>query len=762
MGSTSKAGSAVEVNIDDENLRDVWFPAIVVKENGDNTFLVKYQSSKNDDESGTAKVTVDSLHIRPTPPRYADRNYELLERVDTTYNFGWRSGVITKVLTGRRYNVFFKHGNEDKELSHSDIRPNVEWIDGKWVSKSKEILIASDEQEQMQNALPDTHTTEVAGEVESSFSKRDYTKDKTPSTKASKNSMEQRTPAGENKALFSSNKKAKLETSNGYTSHSRPSKMLTEGNTVESLLSLTGDRSNAMSHETSCKEGIPKTGGTGTRFTKKIVIGDPPSAKSESPLTGATTQTASNDRLFCQHHRSNWMTTRQKTGSVNSKTNNVAKRNVRARKSPSKVPQILTAGKEGITLTAEENNGGEAKTKETEIPILGLTAKLTKTSQVENSFQIPKEVSLKKMGDRKDNVNDSIKNENMEKRKHKVGVRDQKRTSGRPCEPVVTSPKAFDGKEQNGAGGLADEKVVKDCTSNEADLSKHKGLELAASQDACRGRTADEYKTKEVHSTTAGISNIADEDQPLSTWIGVIHSSGDEESRISSGMLVDRWNGEKGLVDVPVQSFAIDARGRSLFLDDDPSLPFVKKSHVWRTIESMDVFQIVPQKPHFRPLAEIREEFREGSAIGIMISFASLFENISTLHVDAPSNTLDSILESLNDLEKHGFDVTLLQHRLNKLLSIKEGLGLHLGDRENAQRELVENTKELMKFNEEMEEIEKKITQLQERQSAIKTEEETKNLKISSLKMHVDVLNELIQKASHDFEKLAVAPWKLP
>ena len=127
----------MEVNIDKENLRDVWFPAIVIKENGENTFLVKYQSSKNDDESGTVKVVVDSLHIRPTPPRYADRNYELLERVDATYNFGWRSGVITKVLTGRRYNVFFKHGNEDKELSHSDMRPNVEWIDGKWVSKFK-------------------------------------------------------------------------------------------------------------------------------------------------------------------------------------------------------------------------------------------------------------------------------------------------------------------------------------------------------------------------------------------------------------------------------------------------------------------------------------------------------------------------------------------------------------------------------------------------------------------------------------------------
>lgn len=35
------------------------------------------------------------------------------------------------------------------------------------------------------------------------------------------------------------------------------------------------------------------------------------------------------------------------------------------------------------------------------------------------------------------------------------------------------------GKEQNGAGGITDEKVLKDCTSDEAGLSKHKGVELS-------------------------------------------------------------------------------------------------------------------------------------------------------------------------------------------------------------------------------------------------------------------------------------------
>ncbi|MBA0583949.1 hypothetical protein Gorai_014785 [Gossypium raimondii] len=776
--------------------------------------MVKYQNSKNDDESGTAKVVVDSLHIRPTPPRYADRNYELLERVDTTYNFGWRTGVITKVLTGRRYNVFFKHGNEDKELSHSDIRPNVEWTDGNWISKSKvkeylsgellfqEVIIASDDQELIGDALCGTRYTKMAGELESSLSTKENTEDKIPLKKMKRNATEQPTPTDENSTLHSGKKKVKLETSNGNTSNSRSSKKQTEGNAVVTPISVTGDQLKDMPSETLCKEGNPRTGGKATKFPKKTVIADQPCAKSESPLTEATTTTK-----------------RQKVGSADGKVDNLAKRNVKVRKSPSNSPQVLTAGKEGTTRVAGEINEGDIKTKEVEMPIiLGLAAKFSKTLQAENSCQIPSEEPGKLMGDQKNNLNDSVRNENMEIMENNVGESDPKKKRGRPRKAVVTSPKAFHaGKEQNGAGGITDEKVLKDCTSDEAGLSKHKGVELSGVMGAvsrkidlgrgayerrryicstcagegrvmlrrkfmvtrlivCEltilfvkcitsedftGRINDDQKTREVHLATAGISDMNEDDQPLSTWIGGIHSSGDEESRLSSGRLVNGWNEEKGLVDVPIESHAIDATGRSP-LDSDQSLPFVKKSPIWRTIESLDVFQIVPQKPHFQPLAESREEFREGSAIGIMVTFASLFDKISMLHFDDPRNTFDSISEGLDDLEKHGFDVSLLRCRVNKLLSIKEGHSQHLGEKENAEREIMENTKGITKFDEEMEEIEKKIAQLQEQHSSIKSEKETKSLKVGSLKLHADVLNKLIQNAPHEFKKIATASWKLP
>lgn len=136
-------------------------------------------------------------------------------------------------------------------------------------------------------------------------------------------------------------------------------------------------------------------------------------------------------------------TKRQKVGSADGKVDNLAKRNVKARKSPSNGPQVLTAGKfilqylfaslinclkimctyyifsgkEEATRVAGEINEGEIKTKEVEMPvILGLAAKFSKTLQAENSCQIPSEEPGKLMGDQKNNLNDSVRNDTVSKK----------------------------------------------------------------------------------------------------------------------------------------------------------------------------------------------------------------------------------------------------------------------------------------------------------------------------------------------------------
>ena len=137
--SIFSSGKDVEVNIKQEILRDAWFPAIVIKENGDDTFLVKCQTSRNGDETGLEKITVDFLHIRPPPPPppHVNKKYDVLEKVDAFCDFAWRPGVIVKLQADKNFLVFFKLANENRVINQSEIRPHVEWKDGKWVSGSE-------------------------------------------------------------------------------------------------------------------------------------------------------------------------------------------------------------------------------------------------------------------------------------------------------------------------------------------------------------------------------------------------------------------------------------------------------------------------------------------------------------------------------------------------------------------------------------------------------------------------------------------------
>ncbi|KAI3800887.1 hypothetical protein L1987_28986 [Smallanthus sonchifolius] len=130
-------GKKVEVSFEKESLCDVWFPATVLKNLGNSTFLVEYQQPGADDETILHKVTVDFHHIRPSPPHLRDKNFVLLEKVDAYYDFGWWTGVITKELADNRYKVFFKHTKKEKEFIYSRVRPHMEWKGGKWYNTSQ-------------------------------------------------------------------------------------------------------------------------------------------------------------------------------------------------------------------------------------------------------------------------------------------------------------------------------------------------------------------------------------------------------------------------------------------------------------------------------------------------------------------------------------------------------------------------------------------------------------------------------------------------
>lgn len=128
-------GKAVEVSFERYDHRDVWFPATVVEVFGNDSFLVEYQKSNVRD-----KVTVGSFQIRPCPRHLKNTNFCLLEKVDAFYDFGWWSGVITKMLADSRYVVFFKQFNLEKEVSGLELRRHMDWKNGTWYTSQVCIL----------------------------------------------------------------------------------------------------------------------------------------------------------------------------------------------------------------------------------------------------------------------------------------------------------------------------------------------------------------------------------------------------------------------------------------------------------------------------------------------------------------------------------------------------------------------------------------------------------------------------------------------
>ncbi|KAJ6404063.1 hypothetical protein OIU84_012290 [Salix udensis] len=647
---------------------------VVIKENEDKTFLVKCLSSRNSDEAGTMKTIVDFLRIRPCPPCYEDRNYELLER-----------------------------GNEDKELSHSRIRPHLDWVDGKWISKSKEVRVVSDSQGQFVGTNS-SDNPDVAVQLKSSSAAEDKTIEKTVSSSIS-NPTE--TNSGEKSV-----KKLKLTLYNGGGIRSSASTTLTEVDTTEASVSVTALQSRKIpiemsSNEKCCGFTTSKTGGKRARCIEKHMADAHPSNKTEKFSAGKTTK--------AKPHR---------VPELDCPKVDIVTRKGRVTKSPFKSPNVSAAvDGDAVEVTVQGISENDVKTKDIEVPIIigqehGMCGKQPKKKEGK-TMQINRKI--KALVASKDFVSVDIANE------------------------VV-------------------QVVVKDLTTNEVEWPTQARVEPKVSQNSSREKSSEAPKTDFMsrEAAAAASQNVAEDDQPLSTWFGNMQAPTSlEESRLSTGRMASGVSAAREKHVVEVETSTVDPKSNDTLVGNQ-SVPFVKKSLVWNTIESMGVFQIIPQKPHFHPLTECKEEYREGSAIGIMVTFASLFEKISSLKFDDCRSILESTLESLVDLEKHGFDITVPRCRLNELLSIKDGQGEVLNESKDADSKIQVHTDEKRKLEEKINDIEKKITELQEELALTKEKMEAKGLDISKMQSHAAAINERIKNSRDHFVKVASAPWKSP
>ncbi|KAF6141976.1 hypothetical protein GIB67_037944 [Kingdonia uniflora] len=154
---------------------------------------------------------------------------------------------------------------------------------------------------------------------------------------------------------------------------------------------------------------------------------------------------------------------------------------------------------------------------------------------------------------------------------------------------------------------------------------------------------------------------------------------------------------------------------------ESENLPFVKNCPMWGPVESLEGFQEMPQRPHFRPLETLIEEQREGFALGEMITFSSIVVKTHISRPDTPTSSFMSTLKVLADLELNGFDVQKVRTRVEFLLKKKESRDLLEGTRDLAKEKMVElkgevseDEAKLHKVGKDIEEFHSKIRELQE------------------------------------------------
>lgn len=192
---------------------------------------------------------------------------------------------------------------------------------------------------------------------------------------------------------------------------------------------------------------------------------------------------------------------------------------------------------------------------------------------------------------------------------------------------------------------------------------------------------------------------------------------------------------------------------------ENQNLPFVKKSPVWNVVETMELFQKTPQKPHFRALVSHKEIFREGLSIASMVDFANVVEKTSELQSHTPKSIIEDYLEKLVELENHGFDVKAVRDRLTELLPLKdkhEQLHRELNEFES---KVTEHNLEKTKIREDIDELDKKLRELEKERALVMSKMGIKDSEIGSLELRVLEVKGMIKNVGIEFEGIASAPW---
>uniref|UniRef100_A0A1J3HN01 Agenet domain-containing protein n=1 Tax=Noccaea caerulescens TaxID=107243 RepID=A0A1J3HN01_NOCCA len=651
--------------------------------------------------------------IRPVPPQdpFPDVDFEEGDMIDAAHNGGWWSGWVLKALGNRRFSVYLRFEPDVLEFDRRSLRPHLVWKDDEWFRCEKRVLTESEfsagkaiEVRIKEETFGDVWVPGMAikekedGTVLVKYKVKSLSGGEDECAKISVPfSRIQPLPPPSGERVYDLMENVHVRVESGWCPGVISKVLLGKKCTVKFGQSkMSMDVDHSkLRPSVEWKDGVWKT--------KEKVLGS-----DESPHV--VEETTASTRIRVTIRKPLRATRSSSSAMASSNGGDVAEAgivSVTESETPLSKTVAQLCGDLGSEMAHAVMNGNAntpvanqveiAATKEFHSSVvLGVAA----TPVTKTQGKTTPRKKLQTMKNQKSSSNDSVREKAPEETNNRESVNKRKR--GQPRKFISTEP-----KEKTGVAG------------------------------------------SDSNPTTTEIANMdEDDDTPLASWInGGNSSSGQSGSQTPDPMLNSVVEKHVDVVKTPLAK------------ESTMVLPFAKKSPCWKVLEAMEIFKFVPQRPHFIPLLENEEESREGEAIGAMVTFTGLLEKVNNLQVDDSVSAITRINECFDKLEKHGFDVTAPRSRVCKLLSIKESQGLALQELQVAEREIAEKDKKRRKCEENIEDVSRKILELQKQQALLKEAKVTMNMEIDRMQSHAAVLDQKVQSEEHMFRTTVAAPW---
>ncbi|XP_041990099.1 DUF724 domain-containing protein 7-like isoform X3 [Salvia splendens] len=807
-------GRKVEVSFDREDFQDAWFPTTIREDLGNQTFLVEY-NSVNPDSHGSTKASVDSLHIRPCPPVLKDKKFILLEKVDAFFDFGWWNGIITKELERSRYLVFFKQMKCEKEFNQSELRPHMDWKDGKWFTsaqqrKQRNILTTQNGSENIKSTpttlgkstaemLPFESSQLGSGEKEPDTARTGNTEEGAqyeharreaelpivivlPCAEAGSSGK-----SGSDKSRPSSNKALISLDDQRHQIYDFTTGRITDGKQLGmddvSDKRKRGRPKRNMVESTGAKSaGSAEHGGQssgdinlnrlddGSQGVHDMMVIDIEASKSDQEETEPNQETTSNGqsgpgkrkvrmtkRILASKHEESGV-----AESVRLADNRSSKRGRKQFSSGRIAVKVRdsagASGGESVvinpTLDVEKVIEPQPSNEFDNEPLSKWIEEMHVSSVIDGSRLPPVDTVMVPYTENGTTQVDPVGFDEASEMQPESGRQSSGLVDGLPSDSNITGNVTDEGTQKQSESGRQSMPSGEETSIVLLDLNSDHWSEDEAQASLTVNRSPMITYQPLQSSVENTVAIVLDEDiekrpeseaQAIPT---VDKSPGCSVEKIIHEHFEDN---EKQPENRTTPAASVN-QVVALVRNETEKLPFVKNTILWKTIESMQVFQRLPQNPHFQPLENFKESSREGMAIGYMVTFSSIVERASKLQLTDPVSIMDDIKETLTDLETHGFEVRPIQDCIHELLAMKDKQERLANDAETLNGQLTDHSDTKARLERDIDEINEHIQKLQRKRLQVESLKEREDEEIAFLQVRLRETKDSIKTVKSDFE----------